>query len=132
MALAVGVSTATVRRIRQANGILTRDRRRQPRPGEIHRIADNYATHKTFQGSKVALTTPSVPYALHAGELGSIWWSVSSGTSQTKRIRRDVFRDVEELIVAIEHYIDQSGAQALHMDGQSSRHLGESSVPAPS
>jgi hypothetical protein len=43
------------------------------------------------------------------------------------RLRRGVFRDAEELITAIDQYVDRhnEAPQALHLDGVSQRHHGE-------
>jgi len=43
------------------------------------------------------------------------------------RLRRGVFRDVEELILAIEGYIDRHNEdpQTIHLDRQGERHSGE-------
>ena len=55
----------------------------------------------------MAGTTPSVPHALHADEQFLAHMVERFFRDLTdKRIRRGVFRDVKELIVAIEHYID--------------------------
>lgn len=77
-----------------------------PAPLEIHLVLDNYATHKT---PKVAAWFQKRPrYHLHFTPTSGSWLNqverwFSKITEQ--RIRRGVFRHVDELISAIDDYI---------------------------
>ncbi len=75
--------------------------------GEIHLIADNYATHKHPKVQRWLARHPR--FHMHFKPTSSSWLNMVERFFRDltdKRIRRGVFRDVEELIVAIEHYID--------------------------
>src|SRR2546423_6461734 len=79
-----------------------------PGRGEIHLIADNYATHKHPKVQKWLARHPR--FHMHFTPTSSSWLNMVERFFRDltdKRIRRGVFRDVEELIVAIEHYIDR-------------------------
>jgi transposase len=74
---------------------------------EIHLIADNYATHKHPKVQRWLARHPR--FHMHFTPTSSSWLNMVERFFRDltdKRIRRGVFRDVEELIVAIEHYID--------------------------
>jgi len=74
---------------------------------EIHLIADNYATHKHPRVQRWLARHPR--FHMHFTPTSSSWLNMVERFFRDltdKRIRRGVFRDVEELIVAIEHYID--------------------------
>jgi transposase len=74
---------------------------------EIHLIADNYATHKHPKVQRWLARHPR--FHMHFTPTGSSWLNMVERFFRDltdKRIRRGVFRDVEELIVAIENYID--------------------------
>ncbi len=77
-----------------------------PGANEIHLIADNYATHKH---PKVRAWLARHPrFHMHFTPTSSSWLNMVERFFRDltdKRIRRGVFRDVEELIVAIEDYI---------------------------
>jgi len=78
-----------------------------PGRGEIHLIADNYATHKHPKVQRWLARHPR--FHMHFTPTSSSWLNMVERFFRDltdKRIRRGVFRDVEELIVAIEHYID--------------------------
>ena len=78
-----------------------------PGRGEIHLIADNYATHKHPKVQRWLSRHPR--FHMHFTPTSSSWLNMVERFFRDltdKRIRRGVFRDVEELIVAIEHYID--------------------------
>src|SRR5436305_1728384 len=78
-----------------------------PGRGDIHLIADNYATHKHPKVQKWLARHPR--FHMHFTPTSSSWLNMVERFFRDltdKRIRRGVFRDVEELIVAIEHYID--------------------------
>ena len=74
---------------------------------EIHLIADNYATHKHPKVQRWLARHPR--FHMHFTPTSSSWLNMVERFFRDltdKRIRRGVFRDVEELIVAIESYID--------------------------
>jgi transposase len=78
-----------------------------PGRGEIHLIADNYATHKHLKVQRWLTRHPR--FQMHFTPTSSSWLNMVERFFRDltdKRIRRGVFRDVEELTVAIEHYID--------------------------
>jgi transposase len=77
-------------------------------PGDyqIHLIADNYATHKHPKVKRWLTRHPR--FQMHFTPTSSSWLNMVERFFRDltdKRIRRGVFRDVEELIVAIEDYI---------------------------
>lgn len=73
---------------------------------EIHLVLDNYATHKT---TKVAAWFQKRPrYHLHFTPTSGSWLNQVErwfGKITEQRIRRGVFRSVDELITAIDEYI---------------------------
>src|SRR6202012_3193127 len=73
---------------------------------EIHLVLDNYATHKT---PKVAAWLKKRPrYHLHFTPTGSSWLNQIErwfAKITEQRIRRGVFKSVDELIAAIDDYI---------------------------
>jgi transposase len=73
---------------------------------EIHLVLDNYATHKT---PKVATWLKKRPrYHLHFTPTGSSWLNQIErwfAKITEQRIRRGVFRSVDQLIAAIDDYI---------------------------
>src|SRR3954462_6371958 len=74
---------------------------------EIHLIAHNYATHKHPKVQRWLARHPR--FHMHFTPTSSSWLNMVERFFRDltdKRIRRGVFRDVEELIGAIEHYID--------------------------
>lgn len=74
---------------------------------EIHLIADNYATHKHPKVQRWLARHPR--FHMHFTPTSSSWLNMVERFFRDlteKRIRRGVFRDVEELIAAIEHYIE--------------------------
>lgn len=77
-----------------------------PRDLEIHLILDNYATHKT---PKVAAWLKKRPrYHLHFTPTSSSWLNQVErwfAKITQERIRRGVFKSVDELIAAIDAYI---------------------------
>jgi transposase len=73
---------------------------------QIHLIADNYATHKHPKVKRWLARHPR--FQMHFTPTSSSWLNMVERFFRDltdKRIRRGVFRDVEELIVAIEDYI---------------------------
>jgi len=86
----------------------TIDERTQPNL-DLHLIVDNYATHKTpavkTPGSSGirAFTCTSRPLPAR----GSTWSSASLPRITRKRIRRGVFKSVDELEQAIMDYLDK-------------------------
>jgi transposase len=77
-----------------------------PRGLEIHLVLDNYATHKT---PKVAAWLKKRPrYHLHFTPTSSSWLNQVErwfAKITEQRIRRGVFKSVDELIAAIDDYI---------------------------
>jgi len=80
---------------------------------EIHLVLDNYATHKT---PKVAAWLKKHPrYHLHFTPTSSSWLNQVErwfAKITQERIRRGVFRSVDELIAAIDAYITQHNQDA--------------------
>ena len=78
-----------------------------PRGKAIHLIADNYATHKHPTVQKWLARNPR--FRIHFTPTSSSWLNMVERFFRDltqKRLRRGVFRDVEELIMAIGDYID--------------------------
>lgn len=78
-----------------------------PAEKEVHLIADNYATHKHEKVQRWLARHPR--FHVHFTPTGSSWLNMVERFFRDltdKRLRRGVFRDVEELIIAIEDYID--------------------------
>lgn len=70
---------------------------------------------------------------------GSTWWNAPFRDLTQNQLRRGVFRDVEELfiavadyVMAIADYVDRHNAKpkTVYLDQESTRHPGESVVPA--
>ena len=82
-------------------------------PGkELHLIADNYATHKHERVQKWLARHPR--FHVHFTPTSSSWLNMVERFFRDltqKRLRRGVFRDVEELIMAIGDYIDRHNAK---------------------
>lgn len=78
-------------------------------PGkELHLIADNYATHKHPKVQKWLARHPR--FHVHFTPTSSSWLNMVERFFRdltTRRLRRGVFRDVEELVTAIGDYIDK-------------------------
>lgn len=78
-----------------------------PEAKEIHLIADNYATHKHPKVQRWLDRHPR--FHMHFTPTSSSWLNMVERFFRDlteKRIRRGVFRDVEDLIMAIGDYID--------------------------
>jgi len=78
-----------------------------PQARAIHLIADNYATHKHPKVERWLVRHPR--FHMHFTPTSSSWLNMVERFFRDltdKRLRRGVFRDVEELIMAIGHYID--------------------------
>jgi transposase len=79
-----------------------------PAEKEIHPIADNYATHKHAKVQKWLARHPR--FQVRFTPTSSPWFNTLERFFRDltqKRLRRGVFRDVEEPITAIGKYIDQ-------------------------
>jgi transposase len=79
-----------------------------PNGKQIHLIADNYATHKHPRVQKWLARRPR--FHLYFTPTSSSWLNMVERFFRDltqKRLRRGVFRDVEELIMAIGDYIHQ-------------------------
>ena len=75
---------------------------------QLHLIADNYATHKHPQVQKWLERHPR--FHMHFTPTSSSWLNMVERFFRDltgQRLRRGIFRDVEELIMAIGDYIDQ-------------------------
>ena len=78
-----------------------------PAEKQLHLIADNYATHKHPKVQRWLQRHPRVH--MHFTPTSSSWLNMVERFFRDlteKRLRRGVFRDVEELIAAILDYID--------------------------
>lgn len=78
-----------------------------PEVQQIHLIADNYATHKHPKVQRWLARHPR--FHMHFTPTSSSWLNMVERFFRdltVKRIRRGVFRDVEDLIMAIGDYID--------------------------
>ena len=74
---------------------------------ELHLICDNYSTHKHDKVQRWLQRHPR--FHIHFTPTGSSWLNVVERFFRDltqNRLRRGVFRDVEELMTAIETYID--------------------------
>ena len=79
-----------------------------PAEKQLHLIADNYATHKHPNVQKWLARHPR--FHMHFTPTSSSWLNMVERFFRDltqQRIRRGVFRDVEELITAIGDYIDK-------------------------
>ena len=79
-----------------------------PRGREIHLIADNYATHKHPKVQRWLVRHPR--FHVYFTPTSSSWLNMVERFFRDltqRRLRRGVFRDVEELIMAIGDYIDK-------------------------
>lgn len=79
-----------------------------PAQKEIHLIADNYATHKHPKVQKWLIRHPR--FHVYFTPTSSSWLNMVERFFRDltqNRLRHGVFRDVEELIMAIGDYIDQ-------------------------
>lgn len=79
-----------------------------PAGKELHLIADNYATHKHLKVQRWLARHPR--FHMHFTPTSASWLNMVERFFRDltqKRIRRGVFRDVEELILAVETYIDK-------------------------
>ena len=78
-------------------------------PGkQLHLISDNYATHKHERVQRWLARHPR--FHIHFTPTGSSWLNMVERFFRDltqNRLRRGVFRDVEELITAIGDYIDR-------------------------
>jgi transposase len=79
-----------------------------PPDKELHLIADNYATHKHAKVQKWLARHPR--FHMHFTPTSSSWLNMVERFFRDlteQRLRRGIFRDVEELIMAIADYIDK-------------------------
>jgi transposase len=79
-----------------------------PAEKEVHLIADNYSTHKHAKVQAWLKRRPR--FHVHFTPTSSSWVNVVERFFRDlteNRLRRGVFRDVEELIMAVETYIDK-------------------------
>jgi len=79
-----------------------------PRGKQLHLIADNYATHKHPKVQKWLARHPR--FHVYFTPTSSSWLNMVERFFRDlteQRLRRGIFRDVEELILAIGDYIDK-------------------------
>jgi transposase len=79
-----------------------------PPEKQIHLIADNYATHKHPRVQRWLARHPR--FHIHFTPTSSSWLNMVERFFRDlthNRLRRGVFRDVEELITAIDEYVDR-------------------------
>jgi transposase len=79
-----------------------------PPEKELHLIADNYATHKRPKGQKWLVRHPR--FHVYFTPTSSSWLNMIERFFRDlteQRLRPGVFRNVEELIMAIGDYIDK-------------------------
>ena len=82
-----------------------------PAGKSLHLIADNYATHKHAKVQRWLKRHPR--FQVHFTPISSSWLNMVERFFRDltqNRLRRGVFRDVEELITAIGDYIDRHNA----------------------
>ena len=78
-----------------------------PEAKEIHLIADNYATHKHAKVQRWLKRHPRIQ--MHFTPTSSSWLNMVERFFRdltVNRIRRGVFRNIEDLIAAIDDYVD--------------------------
>jgi len=78
-----------------------------PADKQLHLIVDNYATHKHPKVQRWMKRHPR--FHLHFTPTSSSWLNMVERFFRDltrQRLKRGVFRDVEELITAIDHYVD--------------------------
>jgi hypothetical protein len=89
---------------------------------DLHLIGDNYSTPQASQSAALAGTTSALSYALHAHQrvlaqqLNMVERFLRDLTQN--RLRRGVFRDLEELNMAIGTYIDWHNGNAKPSSGR--------------
>jgi transposase len=79
-----------------------------PTDKQIHMIVDNYATHKHPRVQRWLVCHPR--FHMHFTPTGCSWLNMVERFFRDlteNRLRRGVFRSIEELITAINHYIDR-------------------------
>src|SRR5450432_2467340 len=79
-----------------------------PPEKQLHLIADNYATHKHFKVQRWLARHPR--FHVYFTPTSSSWLNMVERFFRdltVRRLRRGIFRDVEELIMAILDYIDK-------------------------
>ena len=82
-----------------------------PEAKELHLIADNYATHKHPKVQRWLKRRPRIH--MHFTPTSSSWLSMVERFFRdltTKRLRRGVFRSIDDLIAAIDEYVDHHNA----------------------
>ena len=104
-----------------------------PPDKELHLIADNYATHKHPDVQKWLARHPR--FHMHFTPTSSSWLNMVKRFFRDlteQRLRRGIFRDVEELIMAIGDYIDKTTTTPSPLSGRPKHSIfwRRSSVPA--
>ena len=99
-----------------------------PADKEVHLIADNYSTHKHAKVQRWLKRHPR--FQVSFTPTSASWLNMVDRFFRDltqKWLRRGIFRDVEELIMAIEGYIDRhnENPQPFHLDCQGERHSGK-------
>ena len=100
---------------------------------ELHLIADNYATHKHPKVQRWFGRHPR--FHMHFTPTSASWLNMVERFFRDltqNRLRRGVFRDLEDLIMAIGTYIDRHNeSPKIHLDRPSWRHPGKSETRPP-
>ena len=79
-----------------------------PRDKQVHIICDNYATHKHPAVQRWVERNPR--FHMHFTPTSASWLNMVERFFRdltTNRLKRGIFRDLEELIMAVGHYIDR-------------------------
>lgn len=105
-----------------------------PPDKDLHLIADNYATHKHPKVQRWLARHPR--FHVHFTPTSSSWLNMVERFFRDlteQRLRRGIFHDVEELIMAIGDYIDQhnDSPKPFVWAAKASDILERSSAPAP-
>jgi hypothetical protein len=96
-----------------------------PADKQIFLIADNYSTHKHVKVQR--WLTRHARFHVYFTPTSRSWLNMRKRFFRDltqNRLRRGVFRDVEELIMAIEGYTDRHNEdpRTIHLDRQGKRH----------
>ena len=89
-----------------------------PRELDLHLILDNYGTHKHEKVQ--AWLAKHTRFQLHFTPTSSSWLNLVErwfGQLTDKRIRRGTFRSVDELIQAIQEYLDDNNKTRSRLSG---------------
>jgi hypothetical protein len=101
---------------------------------DLHLIGDNYVTHKHPKVQRWLERHPR--FHMHFTPTSASWLDMVERFFRDltqNRLRRGVFRDLEELIMAIGNYIDRHNRdpKTLHLDGSRFRYPGKGQARSP-